>query len=47
MSPSYSRKFLALIAGGIPGEEFFAPANLEALYEEVGFPADQRRLTRS
>lgn len=47
MSPSYGRKFLALIAGGIPGEEFFAPANLEALYEEVGYPVDKRLLTRS
>jgi flavin-dependent dehydrogenase len=47
LSPSYTSKFFGLIAGGVPGEEFFAPGNLEALYEEVGFPADKRLLTRS
>jgi flavin-dependent dehydrogenase len=47
MSPVYGRKFLAMIGGGIPGEEFFAPSNLEALYEEVGYPAAKRLLTRS
>jgi flavin-dependent dehydrogenase len=46
MSPTYSNKFLGLIAGGVPGAEFFAPANLAALYEEVDYPADKRILTR-
>jgi flavin-dependent dehydrogenase len=45
-SPEYTTKFFGLIAGGIPGEEFFAPANLEKLYEEVGMPADKRHLRR-
>ena len=43
-SPEYTRKFFGLIAGGIPGEEFFAPHNLEQLYDEVGMPAEQRHL---
>jgi flavin-dependent dehydrogenase len=43
-SPSYGRKFFGLIAGGIHGQEFFDPANLEALYEEVDFPKDKRLL---
>lgn len=47
LSPSYQSKFFGLISGGVPGEEFFAPANLEALYEEVGFPQDKRLLTKS
>ncbi len=38
---------LHLIGGGISGEEFFAPENLEALYEEVDFPQDRRLLTHS
>jgi flavin-dependent dehydrogenase len=46
-SPVYTSKFFGLIAGGVPGEDFFAPANLEALYAEVGFSADKRLLTRS
>ncbi len=44
-SEEYTRKFFALIAGGYPGEEFFAPQNLERLYEEVGMPSAQRVLT--
>ncbi|GHE79691.1 FAD-dependent oxidoreductase [Amycolatopsis deserti] len=44
-SPSYTRKFFGLIAGGYHGEEFFAPHNLEQLYDEVGTPAAQRLLT--
>ncbi|CAJ61835.1 MULTISPECIES: NAD(P)/FAD-dependent oxidoreductase [Frankia] len=47
MSPEYTTKFFGLIAGGIPGEEFFAPANLERLYEDVNMPADRRIVTRS
>jgi hypothetical protein len=47
MDREYTTKFFGLIAGGIPGEEFFAPANLEKLYEKVDFPADRRFLTRS
>ncbi|NKQ58666.1 NAD(P)/FAD-dependent oxidoreductase [Amycolatopsis sp. K13G38] len=44
-SPAYIKKFFGLIAGGYPGEEFFAPHNLEQLYDEVGVPAGQRILT--
>jgi flavin-dependent dehydrogenase len=44
-SPSYIKKFFGLIAGGYPGEEFFAPHNLEQLYAEVGIPQDKRVLT--
>ncbi|KAA9151253.1 NAD(P)/FAD-dependent oxidoreductase [Amycolatopsis acidicola] len=44
-SPSYIKKFFGLIAGGYPGEEFFAPHNLEQLYDEVGVPRDKRVLT--
>lgn len=44
-SPDYTRKFFGLIAGGYPGEEFFAPDNLRALYEDVGLPTAQRHLT--
>lgn len=44
-SPSYTKKFFGLIAGGYHGEEFFAPHNLEQLYDEVGTPAGQRLLT--
>jgi flavin-dependent dehydrogenase len=47
LSPEYTKKFFGLIGGGIPGEEFFAPANLERLYEEVGLPPEKRFLTRS
>lgn len=47
MSPSGIKQFFGLIAGGIPGEEYFAPSNLERIYEEVGFPQDKRLLTRS
>jgi len=47
LSPEYTTKFFGLIAGGIPGEEFFAPANLERLYEEVDLPKDKRFLTKS
>ncbi|MCK9897112.1 NAD(P)/FAD-dependent oxidoreductase [Frankia sp. AgB32] len=47
MSQEYTTKFFGLIAGGIPGEEFFAPSNLEKLYEEVGMPADRRILTQA
>ncbi|HVW45195.1 MAG TPA: NAD(P)/FAD-dependent oxidoreductase, partial [Amycolatopsis sp.] len=43
-SPSYIKKFFGLIAGGYPGEEFFAPRNLEQLYDEVGVPRDKRIL---
>ncbi|MEV2215008.1 NAD(P)/FAD-dependent oxidoreductase [Streptomyces sp. NPDC050997] len=46
-SPKYSAQFLGLIAGGVHGDEFFSTANLEALYEEVGFPQDKRLLTQS
>ena len=46
-SPSYTAKFFGLIAGGIHGDEFFAPQALEALYEEVGFPQDKRLLTQA
>jgi flavin-dependent dehydrogenase len=46
-SPTYTSRFFGLIAGGIPGEDFFAPANLEQLYQEVGFPQDKRLLTQS
>jgi 2-polyprenyl-6-methoxyphenol hydroxylase-like FAD-dependent oxidoreductase len=44
-SPSYIKKFFGLIAGGYPGEEFFAPHNLEQLYDEVGAPQEKRILT--
>ncbi|GGF34113.1 FAD-dependent oxidoreductase [Williamsia phyllosphaerae] len=43
-SPEYTRKFFGLIAGGYPGEEFFAPENLAELYATVGLPADDRHL---
>ncbi len=43
-SPEYTKKFFGLMAGGIHGEEFFAPENLEKLYEEVGTPRDERLL---
>ena len=46
-SETYTKKFFGLIAGGVHGEEFFAPENLEALYEEVGMPADKRLLKAS
>ncbi|MCK9876821.1 NAD(P)/FAD-dependent oxidoreductase [Frankia sp. Ag45/Mut15] len=46
LSPEYTTKFFGLIAGGISGEEFFAPSNLEKLYEEVDFPVDLRITTR-
>lgn len=44
-SPAYTRKFFGLIAGGIPGEEFFAPQNLADLYAEVDLPESDRHLT--
>ena len=47
MSPSYTKNFFALIGGGMHGEEFFAPANLEALYQEVDFPQEKRLLKKS
>jgi flavin-dependent dehydrogenase len=47
LSPEYTKKFFGLIAGGIPGEQFFAPANLERLYEEVGLPREKRFLKAS
>ncbi len=46
-SPDYLKKFFAMVAGGYPGEEFFAPQNLEKLYEEVGTPPERRLLTAS
>jgi flavin-dependent dehydrogenase len=46
-SPAYIKKFFGLIAGGYHGEEFFAPRNLEQLYDEVGTPAEQRILTET
>ena len=47
MSPSGIKQFFGLIAGGIPGEEYFAPSNLQRIYDEVDFPQDKRLLTRS
>ncbi|MDT2007057.1 NAD(P)/FAD-dependent oxidoreductase [Rhodococcus opacus] len=44
-SPAYTKKFFGLIAGGIPGEEFFAPQNLADLYAEVDLPESDRHLT--
>ncbi len=44
-STVYTRKFFGLIAGGIPGEVFFAPENLAALYAEVNMPVASRLLT--
>lgn len=44
-SPEYTKKFFGLIAGGIPGEEFFSPANLADLYAEVNLPHGDRHLT--
>ncbi|WP_026240184.1 NAD(P)/FAD-dependent oxidoreductase [Parafrankia discariae] len=44
-SPTYLKKFFAMVAGGYPGEDFFAPRNLERLYEEVGTPVENRLLT--
>ncbi|CAO5151672.1 putative hydroxylase [Frankia sp. AiPs1] len=46
-SPEYTKKFFGLIGGGIHGEEFFAPAALEQLYEEVDYPVDRRFTTQS
>ncbi|SDD34279.1 NAD(P)/FAD-dependent oxidoreductase [Actinokineospora iranica] len=46
-SPAYTKKFFGLIAGGVHGEEFFAPGHLEELYDEVGMPADERRYSPS
>jgi flavin-dependent dehydrogenase len=41
-SEEYTKKFFGLIAGGIPGEQFFGPDSLERLYDEVDSPADKR-----
>ncbi|MCM3921470.1 NAD(P)/FAD-dependent oxidoreductase [Frankia sp. AiPs1] len=46
-SPAYRAKFFAMVGGGYPGEEFFAPDHLAALYEEVGTPPDLRLLPPS
>ncbi|WP_018331268.1 NAD(P)/FAD-dependent oxidoreductase [Actinomycetospora chiangmaiensis] len=35
-SPEYTRKFFGMVAGGVPGEEFFAPDNLAWLFETTG-----------
>ncbi|WP_131786801.1 NAD(P)/FAD-dependent oxidoreductase [Protofrankia symbiont of Coriaria ruscifolia] len=43
-SPEYTKKFYGMIGGGVHSEEFFAPENLEKLYEEVGTPQDKRLL---
>lgn len=44
-SPEYTKKFFGLIAGGIPGEEFFAPEKLAELYAQVNMPTEARHLT--
>jgi flavin-dependent dehydrogenase len=44
-SPRYSKRFFGMIAGGIPGDDFFHPDNLAELYEEVDLPADKRLLS--
>lgn len=44
-SPEYTKKFFGLIAGGIPGEVFFAPDNLAELYAAVNLPLGDRHLT--
>ena len=44
-SPRYIKRFFGLIAGGIPGHDFFHPDHLAELYEEVGMPADRRLLS--
>ncbi|MCK9926380.1 NAD(P)/FAD-dependent oxidoreductase [Frankia sp. Mgl5] len=46
-SPRYTKKFFGLIAGGVPGHDFFHPDNLAELYEEVGMPAEKRLLSAS
>ncbi|MEU5695099.1 NAD(P)/FAD-dependent oxidoreductase [Actinosynnema sp. NPDC020468] len=46
-SPTGIKQFFGLIAGGIPGEQYFSPANLERMYDEVDFPRDKRFLTQS
>ncbi|CAO5229883.1 NAD(P)/FAD-dependent oxidoreductase [Frankia sp. AgKG'84/4] len=43
-SPGYLRKFFTMVGGGYPSEEFFAPPNLAALYDEVGTPPADRIL---
>ncbi|MGC0362204.1 flavin-dependent dehydrogenase [Rhodococcus sp. 27YEA15] len=44
-SERYTKRFFGLIAGGITGEDFFAPENLAALYAEVDLPTRDRHLT--
>jgi hypothetical protein len=46
-SPEYTGKFFTMIAGGMRGEDFFAPANLTRLYDEVGMDLGKRFLTAS
>ena len=35
-SPEYTRKFFGMVAGGVTGQEFFAPENLAWLFESTG-----------
>lgn len=35
-SPEYTRKFFGMVAGGVPGEDFFDPDNLAWLFETTG-----------
>jgi flavin-dependent dehydrogenase len=46
-SPEYTRKFFTMIAGGMRGEDFFAPASLTRLYDEVGTDPGKRFLKAS
>lgn len=46
-SPDYTTKFFGLIAGGYPGEEFFAPDNLAELYATVDLPVGDRHLVQA
>ncbi len=36
VSPEYTRKFFGMVAGGVTGQEFFAPENLAWLFESTG-----------
>ncbi|MCC3313893.1 NAD(P)/FAD-dependent oxidoreductase [Nocardia africana] len=47
MSPDYSKKFFGLIAGLYPPEKYFGEAELAELYEQVGFPAEARHVSKS
>lgn len=46
-SEHFKSRFFTMLGGGIHGDEFFAPDQLEKLYDEVDFPAEKRLLSPS